>query len=123
MVRLYAIVLAVTAAAAMGCSEVTTVKDAPVSISGKVSQGGKPVGNVVVWFHPLDNGHLESLPVNTDGTFIGELIGGNYAYYVGSSLAQNSAAALKKIDPMYYQPDLTRSIAVEFGKEIVLALD
>ena len=123
MVRFSATLLAVIAAGAIGCSDVTTLKDTPVSISGKVSQGGKPVGNVVVWFHPLDKGHVESLPVNTDGTFVGEMIGGNYSYYVGSSLAQNSAAALKKIDPKYYQPDLARSIAVEFGKEIVLALD
>ena len=123
MVRFSATVLVVIAAGAIGCSKPTTLKQEPVSVSGKVSQSGKPVGNVVVWFHPLDNGHLESLPVNTDGTFAGELIGGKYSYYVGKSLAPNSTAALKKVDPKYYEPDLERSINVEFGKEIDLALD
>jgi hypothetical protein len=123
MIRLYATLFAFIGATATGCSDVTRLKDEPVGISGKVSQAGKPVGNVVVWFHPLDNGHVENLPVNADGTFMGQLIAGNYSYYVGSSLAQNSMAALKKIDPKYHQPDFARSVAVEFGKEIVLALD
>jgi hypothetical protein len=88
-----------------------------------VAQGGKPVGNVVVWFHPLDNGHLQNLSVNIDGTFHGELIGGNYSYYVAKSPAPNSALALKTIDPKYFEPDLGRSVNVEFGKELLLALD
>jgi hypothetical protein len=123
MARVYLTLAAIVAAGAIGCSKPTTLKDSPVSVSGKVSQGGKPVGNVVVWFHPLDKGHLKSLPVNTDGTFAGELIGGSYSYYIDKSPAPAAAAALAKIDPKYYQPELARSVNVEFGKEIELALD
>jgi hypothetical protein len=121
--RIKRVGLAVLAAGAIGCSDAPTIKDAPVAVSGKVSQAGKPVGNVVVWFHPLDSGHLQSLSVNTDGTFAGELIGGNYSYYVGKPPAASSAVSLKGIDPKYYEPDLERTINVEFGKEILLALD
>ena len=123
MVRLNASVLAVLAAGVIGCSDAPILKDTPVSVSGKVLQGGKPVGNLVVSFHPLDHGHLRSLPVATDGSFQGELVGGNYSYYVEKSPAPNSAATLKKIDPKYYEPDMGRSVNVEFGKELVLALD
>ncbi len=123
MARMYLTLAASVVAGAIGCSHATTMKDSPVSVSGKASQGGKPVSNVVVWFHPLDKGHLKSFPVNSDGTFAGELIGGNYSYYVDKSPAPNAAAALAKIDPKYYAPDLARTVNVEFGKEIVLALD
>jgi hypothetical protein len=123
MFRFNASVFAVLAAGAIGCSEAPVLKDTPVSVSGKVLQGGKPVGNVVVAFHPLDHGHLRSLPVAADGSFQGELIGGSYSYYVEKSPAATSATALKKIDPKYYEPDMGRSVNVEFGKELILALD
>jgi hypothetical protein len=121
--RISASLLVAIALGAIGCTDAPKLREESLSISGRVLRGGKPVGNIVVSFHPLDSGHLKSLPVNTDGTFDGELIGGNYSYYVGQSLAANSLAALKRIDPKYYQPDLERNINVEFGKEIVLALD
>src|SRR5215207_5491587 len=104
MMRLTASLLIAIALGAIGCSEAPTMKGGPVSVSGKVSQGGRPVGNVVLWFHPLDNGHLQSVPVSTDGTFLGDLIVGKYSYYVGNSPAPASAAALKKIDSKYYEP-------------------
>jgi hypothetical protein len=120
MLRLYATTLAVVA---IGCSGAPPLKEGPVSVSGKVVQGGKPVSNVVLWFHPLDKGHLQNVPVSADGGFTGELIGGNYSYYVAASSAPNSAAALKAIDPKYYEPNMERKISVEFGKELILALD
>jgi hypothetical protein len=123
MFKFKANALFLIAAGTLGCSDAAALKSAPVSVSGKVAQGGKPLANVVVWFQPLDNGHLASLPVNSDGTFRGELIGGRYAYYVGQLPSPNSAAALKKIDSKYYEPNLERSVHVEFGKEIILALD
>jgi hypothetical protein len=123
VLKLIVTVLAIVAVGVIGCSDAPTLKDAPVSVSGKVLQGGKPVGNVVVSFHPLEQGHLKSMPVAIDGTFQGELIDGNYSYYVEKSPAPTSAAALAKIDPKYHQPDLERTVNVEFGKELVLALD
>jgi hypothetical protein len=123
MDRFSATIMAVIAAGAIGCTQATTLKEAPVSVSGKVSQAGKPVGEVLVSFHPLDKGHVVSLPVNADGTFTGEMISGNYSYYVGKSPAHSSATALAKVDPKYYEPAMDRSISVESGKELVLALD
>jgi hypothetical protein len=123
MIRLNATLLAVVAMGAVGCSEAPTLKGAPVGISGRVAQGGKPLGNVVVWFHPLDNGHLQNLLVNSDGTFHGELVGGAYSYYLGKSPAPNSALALQRVNPKYFEPDMRRTINVEFSKEITLALD
>ena len=79
-------------------------------------KGGQPVGNVVVSFQPLDNGHLSSLPVNPDGSFAGNLIVGNYAYYVGPTAAPTSKAALCGISTTkYYEPDMSRSVAVAPG--------
>lgn len=123
MVRMNVALIVAIAVGATGCSNAPALKEAPVSVSGRVSQGGKPVGNVVVSFHPLDHGHVRSLAVNPDGTFLGEMIAGNYSYYVGRSPAPNSAAALKRIDPKYYEPDLGRSLSIEPGKQIVLAFD
>jgi hypothetical protein len=111
------------ATGALGCSDAPVLKDAPVSISGKVTLGGKPVSHVVLSLHPLDQGHLKSFPVAADGTFQGEAISGNYAYYVEKSAAPNSAATMQRIDPKYHQPDMSRSVSVEFGKELALALD
>ena len=106
-----------------GCSQTPSLKQAPVSVSGRVSTGGRPVGNLVVSFHPLDNGHVGSFTVKPDGTFIGELIAGHYSYYVGKLTSPNSEAVLKKINPKYYEPDLGRSILVEDSQELLIALD
>jgi hypothetical protein len=118
-----AVLLVALVLGAVGCSKSPALKQPPVSVSGRVTQGGQPVGDVVVSFHPLDNGHLCSFPVKPDGTFDGDLIVGNYAYYVGPSSAPTSQALMAKIDAKYYQPDLGRSVSIEPGKEIVLALD
>jgi hypothetical protein len=113
----------VLAVAMLGCSGAPKQNEAPVSISGRLSKGGQPLGNLVVSFHPLERGHARSLAVNPDGTFVGDLISGSYSFYVGQSTAPNSAAILKKIDPKYYEPNMDRRVAVEPGKEILLALD
>ena len=109
--------------AAMGCTQPTRLNEAPINVSGKVSQGGQAVGDVQVSFQPLEHGHPVSLPVNADGTFQGELVPGNYAYFVAKSAAPKSEAALKKIDPKFYEPNLERKVAVEDGQELLIALD
>lgn len=108
---------------ALGCSQAPALRQPPVNVTGKLTRAGQPVGNVVVSFHPLDEGHLRSLPVNPDGTFSGELIAGAYAYYVGPAATPTSQAALAQIDAKYYEPDLNRRVAVEPGQELLIALD
>ena len=121
--KLYALALTVAALTVVGCSQPTRLNEAPISVSGKVSQGGQPVGDVQVTFQPLEKGHPGSFPVGADGTFQGELIPGNYAYYVGKSTAPKSDAAIKKIDPKYLEANLTRSIDVVPGQELAIVLD
>jgi hypothetical protein len=121
--RSIAFIAGALAVGMIGCSPATSLKQAPTSVSGKVSRAGQPVGDVLVSFHPLDQGHPCSFPVKSNGTFQGEIVSGNYAYFVGPSTTPNSAATLRKIDPKYLQADLGRSVAVLAGQELVVALD
>jgi hypothetical protein len=107
----------------VGCSGGSTIKQARISVTGKVARHGQPVGNVMVSFHPLDEGYVASFPVNPDGTFRGELIAGTYSYYVGKSTAPTSEAVLRTVDPKFLEPNLDRRIAVVSGQELLLALD
>jgi hypothetical protein len=109
---------------ALGCgASQPGLKNAAVGVTGKVTQGGQPVGNVAVSFHPTDNGYLTNLPVRPDGTFQGELISGTYAYSIAPSPAAESAQALSKIAPQYLEPDLQRTVKVEAGQEVLIVLD
>jgi hypothetical protein len=121
--KLNVLALVVLLLAAIGCTQPTRLNDAPISVNGKVSQGGQPVGDVLVSFQPLERGHPGNFPVNPDGTFQGELIPGNYAYFVGKATTPKSDATLKKIDPKFYEPNLERKVAVEDGQELIIALD
>jgi hypothetical protein len=116
-------VMAVALFTAIGCgASPPGMKSAPVSIRGKVSQAGQPLGNIAVSFHPLDHGHLKSLTVRPDGSFEGELISGTYAYSIAQSSA-DSLPTLRKISPQYLEPDLQRTITVAAGQELLIALD
>jgi hypothetical protein len=123
--KLATFLLAALGLAAAGCSGGTELKSTPVSVTGKATKAGQPIGNVTVAFQPLDNGHQRSFPLGADGAFNGELIAGNYAYYVEKPAKPTpaDANALKAIDPKYFEADLSRSVAVESGKELVLAFD
>ena len=99
------------------------LKNTPVGVTGKVSQGGQPVGNVAVSFHPTDHGYLTNLQVGPDGTFQGELISGTYAYSIAQSTAADSAQAIGKVAPQYLEPDLQRTVKIEAGQEVLIVLD
>ena len=106
-----------------GCGSQVKLKGAPVSISGKVSQGGQPVGGMVMVFQPLGDGHVREFPVQKDGTFNGEIVSGEYAYYVAKPTVPGAAQALKKLSPKNFEADLSRTVAVEAGKQLAIALD
>lgn len=109
---------------AVGCgASAPALKSKPVSVTGKLSQAGQPLGNVAVSFHPLDNGYQTSVPVNADGTFQGEMISGTYAYSIAQSAAATSAQVLSKIAPEYLEPNLERTVKIESGQEVQIALD
>jgi hypothetical protein len=107
----------------VGCGSGVTLKSAPVRVSGKVSQSGRPVGGMVMVLQPLGDGHVKELPVHKDGTFSAELISGEYAYYVAKPAAPRAAQALNKLSPQYFEADLSRTVNVESGQQLAIALD
>jgi hypothetical protein len=115
--------LLLLAVGAVGCSRSAAPRSAPVSVTGKVTRAGQPVGDVVVTFQPMDVGHPGMFPLKADGTFQGDLIAGNYMYYVAKGATPTSPAALAKIDVKFYEANLERKVSVEPGQEIILALD
>ena len=107
----------------LGCSSEVKLKEAPVSVSGKVSQSGQPVGGMVMIFQPLGDGHVREFPIHKDGTFNGELVSGEYAYYVAKPTVPAAAQAPRKLSPKYFEADLSRTVTVEPGKQLAIALD
>jgi hypothetical protein len=104
----------------LGCSGQAKLNDAPVHVSGTVSQSGKPAGGVVMVFQPLGNGHMREFAVQRDGTFNGELVSGEYAYYVAQPAGAQTST---KIASKYFAAELSRTVTVQPGKQLAIALD
>jgi hypothetical protein len=117
------VVLLMGAIALAGCSRAPAPRPTSAPVTGKVTHAGQPVRDVVVTFQPLDVGHVGMFPLKPDGTFQGELIAGEYAYYVARGATPTSPAALAKLDPKFHEANLERKIAIAPGEEIILALD
>ena len=107
----------------VGCGSEVQLKGTPVSVSGKVSHAGHPVGGMVMIFHPLGDGHVRELPIQKDGSFNGELVSGDYAYYIAKPTAPASAPPLKKLSPKYFEADLSRTVTAKPGVQLAIALD
>jgi hypothetical protein len=107
----------------VGCGGEVRLKGAPTSVSGKVSQGNQPVRGVVMVFQPLGDGHVREYPIRKDGTFKGELISGEYAYYVAKPTIHGAPQAPMKLSPKYFEADLSRTVTVEPGTQLAIALD
>jgi hypothetical protein len=107
----------------LGCSSEVPRKAAPVNVSGKVSQSGQPIGGVVMVFQPLGDGHMREFPIGKDGSFSGELITGDYAYYISRPAVPAAARLASKLPPQYFQADLSRVVTVEPDKQLAIALD
>ncbi|HYO26562.1 MAG TPA: hypothetical protein VEQ85_16595 [Lacipirellulaceae bacterium] len=119
----FTMLLALLALTAPGCSRTPTARPAPAAVAGKVTRGGQPVGDLVITFQPLDVGHLGAFPLKPDGTFQGEMIAGEYTYYVAKGATPKSPAALAKIDAKFQEPNLERRVAIAPGEPIQIALD
>jgi hypothetical protein len=107
----------------LGCGSKTKLKESPVSVSGKVSQGSQPFGGMVMIFQPLGDGHVRELPIRKDGTFNGELVSGEYAYYVAKPTVLGAGLGSKKLSPQYFEANLSRTVTVEPDKLLAIALD
>ena len=106
-----------------GCGSGMKLKGSPVNLSGKVSRGGQPVTGMVMIFHPLGDGHVREFPLRKDGTFNGELICGEYAYYLAKPNVARAAQLPIKLSPKYFEADLARTVTVEPDKLLAIALD
>jgi hypothetical protein len=107
----------------VGCSSEVKLKSAPVSMSGKALRGGQPVSGMVMIFQPLGDGHVREFPINRDGSFKGEVISGEYAYYVAKRPVPSAAPAPIKLSPKYFEADLSRTVTVEPDKLLAIVLD
>jgi len=104
-----------------GCGSQAKLKGTPVSVSGKVSQGSQPVSGVVMVFQPLGDGHVREFSIRKDGTFNGELVSGEYAYYIAKPTV--SGAGPRKLPPQYFEANLSRTVSVEPDKLLAITLD
>lgn len=106
-----------------GCSGNVAVRSESGKVTGKLVSGdGQKVGNVGLTLQPLDNGFVTTMQVAEDGSFEGEIIPGKYAFFVGKSGAKNADQALKKVDPKFYEANMTRTVVVQPGQELNIEL-
>ena len=103
----------------IGCGGTAPQLAGPVSVNGKVSSGGKPVGGVILNLQPLEDGYEKKIEVKTDGTFAVETHAGKYAYYFtpksGTSKLPAEVASLK-------EASLERTVTVASGQELLVNL-
>jgi hypothetical protein len=107
----------------VGCSNSVQKMGTSSELKGNITKAGKPVGDILLTLQPLGDGHVVPLTVAADGTFKGEVVPGKYAYYIGKSASKSSEQAIKQVDPKYYQAIMTRTVTVESGKDLAIALD
>lgn len=93
--------------------------DTPVSVSGTITSGGKPVGNVVLNLQPLENGYAKIIPVKADGTFTVETHSGKYAYFFTPKEGTKSLPAPAS---NYAQANMDRTVQVATGKTLDIDL-
>lgn len=112
-------VLAVGLLVTIGCGGNPPQLAGPVSVNGKITSGGKPVGGVVLNLQPLEEGYEKKIEVKPDGTFAVETHAGKYAYYFtpksGSSKLPTQVASLK-------EANLERTVTVASGEELLVNL-
>lgn len=103
----------------IGCGGDPPQLDGPISVNGKISSGGKPVGGVVINLQPLENGYEKKIEVKPDGTFTVETHAGKYAYYFspksGTKKVPNEFAKL-------VEANLDRTVTVAAGEELLVNL-
>ena len=107
----------------IGCGSHVKLKEPPVNVTGKVSQSGQPLSGMMVVFQPLGDGHVREFPLRPDGTFNGELIRGEYAYYVTKGAVAAAAQKPITLSSKYFEADLSRTVTVEPDKLLAITLD
>lgn len=105
-----------------GCGPKIEMLAEPVSISGKLTAAGAPVGNVLLTLNPIERGHPVPMKVGPDGSFSGTAVPGKYVYMVSSN--EDDPGAIDKVPAKYRDTDLTRTITVTADQSTIdIALD
>ena len=118
-------VLVVTAVA--GCSGNPGTVPAGKPFSGTVkTSAGKPVGNVMVHFHPLKPGFSYGTEVAGDGTFSSEAPPGDYAWSLRRSekaKAADADAGYKAVPAAFQETDLKRKVRIDAGGTVNIVVE
>jgi hypothetical protein len=113
--------------AVFGCSGNPGAAPASKPFSGTVkTAAGKPVGNVMVHFHPTKPGFSCAAEADATGAFSSEGPPGTYAYSVRRSekvKGKDADAAIKAVDPKYQETDLKRTVKISEGATIEIVLE
>jgi hypothetical protein len=110
-----------------GCSANPGAAPASKPFSGTVkTAAGKPVGNVMVHFHPTKPGFSCAAEADATGAFTAEGPPGTYAFSVRRSekaKGKDADAAIKVVDPKYQETDLKRTVKISEGATIDIVLE
>lgn len=109
-----------------GCSGKPPAAPASVGFSGTVHRAdGKPVGNVLVHFHPLAPGFSCATQVAGDGSFTTAAPPGRYAWSLRRAeqapAAEADAAIAAVLEP-FRETDLSRTVTVAEGAQVAIAV-
>ena len=95
-----------------GCAPKVELLGEPVSVSGKLTKSGQPLGNVTLMLQPLEKGHPVPLKVGADGSYKGSVVPGKYAYFL-MPLDEANAAVLNGVDASLKEANMQRIIALQ----------
>ena len=98
-----------------GCAPKVEMLNEPVSVSGKLTKSGQPLGNVTLMLQPLEKGHPVPLKVGADGSYKGSVVPGKYAYFL-MPLDEANAAVLNGVDASLKEANMQRIIALQPGQ-------
>ncbi|HVK12777.1 MAG TPA: hypothetical protein VM597_28760 [Gemmataceae bacterium] len=108
-------------------SEGGKLKSEPVDVTGKVTAGGAPLGNVQIVFQPTGSDLSVQTPaaVGADGTFQVRLIPGKYVYYFQAREVLKPAdrgafaAGFQKVPEPYRTADKNHTVEAKAGEVVI----
>jgi hypothetical protein len=101
-----------------GCQYKVAIMDEPVSVSGKLTKDGKPLGTVTLMLQPLESGHMTPLKVSADGSFKGTVVPGKYAYFLApiENIENSDTSVFNGVDASLKEASMTRTVTVQPGQ-------
>ena len=110
--------LLVASIAYVGCSNTPRQMASYVDFRGKaVDDSGSPLGNVRLMLQPTEDGYEIELKTDTDGSFQGEGVPGEYIYYF-----LDSKGLPDSVPADFLEPNLSHLVEVQADSEIVCGI-